>query len=76
MIDLREKVKFYDDRSKTLEPAVLVKVLFQNQKVCLCEVAMQDDYLLNKDTPTDVVLFDLENGRVLTYNYEFWFAEN
>ena len=63
MIDTKKAIRFYDDRSKG-DTIIMTEILFDDGKVCTCKVA--EEY----------VLFEIETGKVLTTNYEFYFAEN
>lgn len=65
MIDTKKPVRFYDDRSKCHELAIMESILFENGEVCLCKV---DD--------GQTVLFNIETGEVLTDNYWAWYATN
>ena len=64
MIDTKKPVRFYDDRGKDKKTFEMGAVLYQNERVCLCLIG------------PDEVLFSLDDGAVLTVNYQFWYAEN
>jgi hypothetical protein len=63
-IDTKKNVRFFDDRGKTKGCVYMDEILYENKSVCLCKVE------------GDEVLFQKDNGQVLTQNLAFWYAEN
>jgi hypothetical protein len=66
MIITKLPIYFYDDRSKDDTIMIVGRILFEDEKVCLVET----------DDDKEVILFNKEDGEVLTSNFEFWYATN
>lgn len=64
MIDTTKKIVLYDDRGKDHDLYPVFKILFENDELCLCELYIA------------VVLFNKKTGKVLTSNFEFFYAKN
>lgn len=81
-VDSSKPVRFYDDRQRSDCEGFMGRILFETDKVCLCDVDFyqedptDDTMLVATEDPTELVLFDKETGEVLTCNLRFWYAEN
>lgn len=75
MINTKLPIRFYDDRDKDKSDVRLEEILFEDKRVCLCSVSIDGDKD-GIDEEFKKVLFNKENGVVLTENFQFWIAEN
>lgn len=74
-INTKLPIRFYDDRNKDQSEVRLEKILFEDDKTCLCTISIDGDKD-GIDEEFKKVLFNKENGEVLTDNFPFWIAEN
>lgn len=72
IINTKKPIYFYDDRSKDNSKFKLDEILFENEEVCLCKM-INTDFILEEKP---IILLDKKEKRVLTSNYEFWYATN
>lgn len=70
MIDTSKEVTFKPDRGARYDDFKMKNILFENDKVCLCESNLSGD---NK-----LILFNKRSGQVLTENVSYgnYFAKN
>lgn len=74
-VNTKLPVRFYDDRGKDKSELILEEILFEDEKVCLCAISMDGDKD-GIDEEFKRVLFNKEDGMVLTDNFQYWTAEN
>lgn len=74
-IDTKLPIRFYDDRGKNETEVIVEKILFEDKETCLCQVSVDGD-IEAIDEEFKRILFFKEDGRVLTENFQFWYAEN
>lgn len=60
-------MRLYDDRGKVLEKYEIGEVHFEDDIHCLCSI---------KDADFSKILFEKNNGKVVSENFMFWFVEN
>lgn len=76
-----QPVFFFDDRSKIKDILILVDVLYENDKVCLCTAKWKHPRKLQdveKSCARDVytLLFDKESHEVLHKDWDSWLASH
>lgn len=69
-IDTKKPVYFYDDRNKTKYLLEMTKILFEDDKKCLCEAEFAGDSLIYE------ILFNKKNGEVKVEDFDSWYATN
>ena len=62
------QLKFLDDRAKTPDELVALKLLFEDEEVALVSAGFPTE------SQTYKVLFNKEHGTVLTSEYQFWYV--
>jgi hypothetical protein len=72
-IDLSQDMYFYDDRNKYDYMYRLVKILYSDDTVALCEVSCT---LLGEGIPDEKFLIKIANGEVINSDYYSWYATN
>jgi len=66
-INTKRPMRLYDDRGKVLEKYEIGEVHFEDDIHCLCSI---------KDADFSKILFEKNNGKVVSENFMFWFVEN
>jgi len=65
MIDINKKIVFFDDQGRQ-DDLTIDEILFVDRNVCLCKVNEREDY----------ILFNLEDGEVISLKSEWFIAKN
>jgi hypothetical protein len=72
-INTKKPVRFYDDRGKDKIFLYIKKILYEDNKFCLCQ--FKGDFESNGPN-NKTILFKKDTGEVLNGAYDAWYAEN
>lgn len=75
MIDPFKPVRFYDDRGRDVT-LIMHRMMYLDNRICVCLAYTQGFAIPSTPSVGDYVMFELESGKVLATDLDFYLAEN